>query len=160
MVPWPGIKPTPPALESRCFPTGPRGKIPSLWFSFASPLCVLMLSIFSCVYLPSIYLLWWQMHSNILLNLLFSCLSPLLHERSFYSISKSLIWNIFAVFFQPVVGLLNFLTILLKRKIFFLSFWSSLTFFLFYGSCFWVVFKNTSQYHKNILCFLLELLWV
>ena len=58
LVPWPGIKPTPPALVAQRLIHWTTREVPvfSEW--------LMMLSIFSCAYWPFVYLLWRNMYSS------------------------------------------------------------------------------------------------
>lgn len=121
----------------------------------------MMLSIFFMSYLPSMYLLWLSVCSNLLCIYLFSCCFLIIESRAFfiYSIYMSLIRYIVCKFFLLVCSLsFHSLNSVSWRG----EFWWSLIYqdFLLWIMLFMLCLKRLcfNSRLKNFLCFLLEFL--
>ena len=120
------------------------------------------LSIFSSAYLPSIYLIWKRICSNLLPILLMGCLSyywviRVPHDLDVRPLSKMYFANIF---FQSVACLFIFLTVSFKKRKVFILVKSNLSIFILWFMLFtsWEIFVQPMvtkifSYILKVYCF-------
>ena len=126
-----------------------------MWFWFAFPWWLAMLSIFSCACWPFIYPLWWSVCSNLLPNFLLSCLSFIIEllELLIYSGYRYFVYLIYALqIFSPDLCLAFLFSQWCLLKRFFFLF--KIFFFLM-----WTIFKVFIEFVTVLLLFYVLLFW-